>query len=170
MSGHFATTAATAEDVASGFRCGQRDLDRFFAQHALANAQTGIGRTFVLRGTTPAVLGFYTLSMADVTADSLAPVWSTRLPRYPLPVALIGRLAVHEQAQRRGVGHALVADAIRRIVAAAEQVGCVGIIVDAKDSVAEAFYIRLGFAVICGQTWPHRMFLPMTTIRAAMPQ
>ena len=164
MNTHFATEPLTVADVASGFRCGQRDLDRFFAKHALTNAQKGIGKTFVLRGDGPRVLGFYTLSMADVASETVATVWAERLPRYPLPVALIGRLAVHEKAQRRGIGTVLVADALRRILEAADHLGCIGVIVDAKDEPAVAFYSRFGFVLVDASTWPQRMFLPLTTL------
>lgn len=167
MSTRFVTEPVTAADVASGFRCGQRDLDHFFAKHALANSQKGIGKTFVLRGDGPRVLGFYTLSMADVASDTVATVWAERLPRYPLPVALIGRLAVHEKAQRRGIGTVLVADAVRRILEAADHLGCIGVIVDAKDDAAIRFYARFGFAMVDSSGWPQRMFLPLMTVRAA---
>ena len=164
-----ATRPITAWDAASAFSCGEPALDDFFARHALGNHERGIGTTFVLRGTAddePPVLGFYTLSMADVDAKRLSKAVRGQLPRYPLPVALIGRLAVHDAAQGKRVGQRLLVDALRRAHSASEQVGCIGVIVDAKSERAEGFYLKYGFTLIDGSAWPHRLFLPMATIRA----
>ena len=163
------TSPIAAEDVDAGFRCGVHALDDYFARHALPNDRAGVSRCFVLRGHDgePRVLGFYTLSMAAVQADAVRNVLKARLPRYPLPVALIGRLAVHEEARGRGHGEALLVDALRRILAAGESVGCVGVIVDAKDEAAERFYARYGFITVETDGWPRRMFMPMSTVRAS---
>jgi GNAT superfamily N-acetyltransferase len=158
----------TAEDVACGFRSGVHPLDDYFARHALANDRAGASRCFVLRrneAELPAVAGFYTLSMAAVQADAVRAALKARLPRYPLPVALIGRLAVDERARGRGFGEALLVDALTRVLGASESVGCVGVIVDAKDEGAERFYAKYGFVTV--GAWPRRMFLPLATAKAA---
>lgn len=111
--------------------------------------------------------GFYTLSMASVKADSIRTALKCRLPRYPLPVALIGRLAVDERAHGRRFGEALLVDALLRVVRAGESVGCVGIIVDAKNEGAERFYGKYDFTTVAADAWPRRMFLTMATARAA---
>jgi len=166
------TVPVQPEDTKSGFRCGQRALDDFFARHALENDRNGIGKTYVLRGDPakarePAILGFYTLSMANVEADTLDQVVKARLPRYPIPVALLGRLAVHRDAQRRGVGAWLLRDALLRVLDVADQIGCLGVIVDAKDEPAERFYRMYGFVSLTTGAWPRRLFLPLTTVRDA---
>ena len=79
-----------------------------------------------------------------VSAD-IASAVSTKLPRYPMPAALIGRLAVDERARGRRLGEQLLIDALRRVVDAAETIGCLGVIVDAKDEEAEAFYSKYDF-------------------------
>lgn len=114
------------------------------------------------------VLGYYTLSMALVASADIAESLERKLPKYPLPVALIGRLAVDERARGRRLGELLLIDALRRIADAAEMVGCVGAIVDAKTEAAEAFYVKYDFKTIQVDAWPRRMFLPMQTIRAAL--
>ena len=113
------------------------------------------------------MLGYYTLSMALVEAAAIAAVLQAKLPRYPMPVALIGRLAIDTRAQGRRLGEALLLDALRRIVDAAGLVGCTGIIVDAKDHGAERFYANYDFVTVCADAWPHRMFLPIATARSA---
>lgn len=161
----------TAEDVGKGFRSGVHPLDDYFARHALPNDRAGVSRCFVLRPESaelPIVCGYYTLSMASVQADSIRTALKGRLPRYPLPVALIGRLAVDERARGRRFGEALLVDALLRVVRVGESVGCVGIIVDAKDEGAERFYGKYDFTTVEADAWPRRMFLTMATARAAM--
>lgn len=160
----------TAEDPGAGFRSGVHPLDDYFARHAMPNDRAGVSRCFVLRSDLadlPVVCGFYTLSMASVQADAIRAVLKGRLPRYPLPVALIGRLAVDERARGRGFGEDLLIDALARVVSAGGSVGCVGVIVDAKDEGAERFYAKYDFVTVEAEAWPHRMFLPMATARAA---
>ena len=78
--------------------------------------------------------GLYgTLSMATAESAQASEVLKKRLPKYPMPVALIGRLAIDRRAQRRRLGEKLLMDALRRVVDAANILGCIGIIVDAKD-------------------------------------
>jgi len=101
-------------DGASGLRSGVRALDDFPARHAVDNDRRGICRVYVRArdhedpADAPRVVGFYTLSMADVEADEAALALGTRLPRHPMPVALIGRLAVDHRARGRGIGVAKV--------------------------------------------------------------
>ena len=113
--------------------------------------------------TLPAILGFYTLSMASVSADSSA--LREKMPRYPLPVALIGRLAVDQRAQGRRLGEVILLDALKRVLDAANVVGCLGVIVDAKDEGAERFYAKYDFETISADAWPHRMFVSTVTLR-----
>ena len=169
----YETARLRPDDVVAVFCCGKHPLDDFFARHALANDRAGICRVYVLHRreadppSLPAILGFYTLSMASVSADSLTPVLREKLPKYPLPVALIGRLAVDERAQGRRLGEVILLDALRRVLDAAEVVGCMGVIVDAKDEGAERFYAKYDFETIAAESWPHRMFVSSATLRLA---
>jgi GNAT superfamily N-acetyltransferase len=170
----YLTSRISAEDAASGFKCGKHPLDDYFVRHAVANDQKGISRGYVLGRSEadpaelPKVLGYYTLSMALITSAEAGSVIKDKLPKYPLPVALMGRLAVDERAQGRRLGEKLLIDAIRRVVDAARTIGCVGIVVDAKDEGAEAFYVKYGFVTVQGEGWPRRMFLPLATAQAAL--
>jgi GNAT superfamily N-acetyltransferase len=170
----YETSRVEEADAKSGFRCGKHPLDDYFKRHAVPNDVANIGRTYVLRrGPTddaglPFVLGFYTLSMAGVPSGQLTPVVEGRLPRYDMPVALIGRLAIDERAQRHGLGEKLLMDALRRVLDGAGTLGCVGVIVDAKDEGAERFYLAYGFVTILADEWPRRMFLALATVREAL--
>jgi GNAT superfamily N-acetyltransferase len=169
----YITSQIEPDDLTSGFSCGKHPLDDYFRRHALANDRAGIGRAYVLRRAEndppelPRVLGFYTLSMAVAESAQVAKVLEAKLPRYPIPIALIGRLAIDTRAQGRRLGEALLLDALGRVVDAAGIVGCTGIIVDAKDEGAEQFYAKYDFVTVSAETWPHRMFLAMATAKAA---
>ena len=162
------------DDAASGFHSGEHALDDYFRRHAAANGAAGIGRAYVIRrdpstdAALPPVLGYYTLSMAVVTASAVELSIGRKLPKYPMPVALIGRLAVDERARGRRVGEALLVDALRRVADASEVLGCTGILVDAKHEKAESFYVKYGFVVVDATSWPHRLFLPMATVLDAL--
>lgn len=174
MTSSYETRAIEPDDAKSGFKSGQHPLDDFLKRHALRNDRDGIGRTYVLVRSSeddpalPALIGFYTLSMANVSAESVAPLLTERLPRYPMPVALIGRLAIDSRAQRRGFGERLLIDALRRVVDAARLIGCLGVIADAKDERAERFYAAYDFQAIEEATYPRRMFLPIGVAKAAL--
>jgi ribosomal protein S18 acetylase RimI-like enzyme len=171
----YCTVRLEAGDVSAGLRSGRHPLDDYFARHAMPNDAAGISRAFVLRRSDddaglPTVLGFYTLSMSSAAAADLAPTLTQRLPKYPLPVALIGRLAVDERVQGRRLGERLLLDALRRVLDAAELVACLGIIVDAKDDNAAKFYAKYGFVVLSAAGWPQRMFLALATAREAFAE
>ncbi len=106
------------------------------------------------------IAGFYTLAATSVPLAALPADMIKRLPRYPAVRAmLMGRLAVASRSQGRGLGRALVADAVIR--ADSLGVGAFALIVDAKDEGAEAFYRANGFAPIPGEA--RRLFLPIAS-------
>jgi GNAT superfamily N-acetyltransferase len=167
------TESIGEDDAATDFDCGSSELNSFFARHAFKNDRRGIGKTFVLRrgadqSHLPPIIGFYTLSMAGLAASGLPRRLRDDLPKYPLPVALIGRLAVDKRSKGQGFGNVLMGDAFVRVLAASETVGCFGVVVDAKDKGAEGFYERFGFLAL-GEAgkYPRRMFLELPAIRAA---
>lgn len=171
--GAYATRLMEPRDALAGFRCGVHALDDFFARHALTNDAAGIGRVFVLRrapedeGTLPGVLGFYTLSMGSAEPAPLETVLGRKLPRYAMPVALVGRLAVDLRAQGRGLGGKLLVDGLRRVLEASTVVGCTGVIVDPKDERAEPFYAGYGFVSMESPDRSRRTYLPLQTVRVA---
>ncbi len=164
------------DDLQADFQSGVHALDDFLVRHAVTNERAGICRVYVRPRTDedppglPAILGYYTLSMADVEAEHVASALRFRLPRYPMPVALIGRLAVDRRARGRRVGEALLLDSLRRTLAATAIVGCVGVVVDAKDAGAEGFYAKYDFACVGSAAWPRRMFLPIGVVRDAFDE
>ena len=150
------------------FSCGQPALDDWFRQRAGQDVRRDVARVFVARDAEGHVAGFYSLCSFAFAVDDLPPALARRLPRYGLvPAVLIGRLARHHRWRGAGLGELLLADAIRRIVAASAALAVFAIVVDAKDDPAVAFYGKFGFAPFPGH--PRRLFLPLATAKAALP-
>jgi GNAT superfamily N-acetyltransferase len=144
----------------AGFDCGEKALDEYLQRYASQDIKRGVARVFVaLSAEQPQVVaGFYTLSAASIAAETLPEKWRKKLPRYPVPVALLGRLAVHRQSHGQGLGSILLADACKRVAAASETLAVAAIVVDAKSPKAGAFYQHFGFAELPGH--PGRWMLP----------
>lgn len=149
----FHIRALDSEIETAGFRCGEAALDEYLQRYAKQDIKRGVARVFVA---TPAdqgsvVAGFYTLSAASIASEQLPETLRKKLPRYPIPAALLGRLAVSEAAQGQGLGSILLADACKRVVAASQTLAVAAIIVDAKSPAAAAFYGHFGFIELPGQ-------------------
>lgn len=159
------------EDDRSGFRSGNLELDRFFLQYAGQNQfRHHIGTTYVAVEGTGRILGFATVTVSEVRAKRLPAAVGKRLPRYPLPVLRLARLAVDARARGQGVGALLLATVLALARDLADNVGCFGVLVDAKAE-AVAFYERLGFLALeaeAGQLGdrpePTQMFLEVAAI------
>ena len=108
------------------------------------------------------ILGFYTLSALAIDLSSLPEELSRKLPRHPVPCALIGRLAVDQSVRGHGLGHMLLVDAIKRTMHASDIMAIYAVIVDAKNNAAKQFYEGFGFASM--QDDSMRLFLPLGSI------
>jgi len=142
------------------FECGEPALDEYIRRYASQDIKRGIARVFVA---TPEhdlyrLAGFFTLSAGGVNAMDLPESLLRKLPRYPIPVALLGRLAVDVTFQGAGLGSILLADACMKVAHASEVLAVAGIIVDAKSESASAFYRHFGFVDLSGK--PGRLLLP----------
>lgn len=145
------------------FSCGLPQLDRYLKRQAGQDIQRRIARVFVCTDdNSDAVLGFYTLSALSIELTSLPDELSRKLPRHSIPCALIGRLAVDRSTHGRGLGRMLLADAVKRTLAASETVAMHALIVDAANQEAKRFYEKFGFAPLTEA--PMRLFLPLRQI------
>ena len=144
------------------FSCGEPALDTYLRRQASQDVRRRVAQVFVALGDAPGtVAGYYSLSAASFEKDALPPRLAKRLPHYPVPAAVLGRLAVDRAHRGRGLGEALLLDAIRRVVRASATIAVHAIIVDAKNEPARAFYERYGFRAFPGV--PRRLFLPLET-------
>lgn len=108
------------------------------------------------------IAAYYTLSATSIPIIDLPPEETKRLPRYPtVPAVRIGRLAVDQRFQRRGLGEAMLADATQRALRA--DVAAFMLVVDAKNDHAVAFYMRYGFRLIASH--PRTLFLSLASAR-----
>lgn len=128
------------------FHCGIEALDRYFREQVTQDIRRRVAAAYVALedGEPCKVAGYYTLSAAGVPLAEIPPNLARRLPRYgAVPVARLGRLAVDQAFQGRGLGGALLWDAVQR--AQRSEIMVFALIVDAKDDQAEAFYCHHGF-------------------------
>lgn len=135
-------------DDRSSFRSGNSDLDRFFIRYAGQNQfRHHIGTTYVAVNAGGLIVGFATVAASEIPPQRLPDQKRTRLPKYPVPVLRLARLAVDERAKGRGVGTALLRSILVLAQELAQRVGCLGVIVDAKPD-AIAFSEKLGFVTL----------------------
>ena len=127
------------------FQCGESALDRYFQTQVTQDVRRRAANCFVgIDEASGDLAGFYTLSSTGVPLAELPAGETKHLPRYPtVPAVLLGRLAVDLRFRRRGLGEALLMDAVRRAMQDAAA-ACM-MLVDAKDETSSAFYARFGF-------------------------
>lgn len=161
-------------DDRSAFRSGDTDLDRFLRQYAGQNQfQHHVGTTYVaveeLR-----IAGYATVAPGQIEGDAVPVATRKKLPRYPLPVLRLARLAVDESSRGKGVGSQLLRFTFLLAMRMAEDFGCVGVVVDAKSGAVD-FYRGFGFVELemiegLAQNRPAAttMFLGLREIAAAL--
>jgi GNAT superfamily N-acetyltransferase len=144
-----------------GFACGVVALDEYLRRFARQHADNRISRTYVaVEGTQ--IFGYYSLAMSAIRKDQLPECYLSRFPNFPLPVARLARLAVDQRQQGKGLGELLLVDALQRCLRLSEEIGMVGVVVDAKDETARAYYERYEFE--CFQDAPLTLWLPTAAI------
>ena len=144
MSEPFAAPRALAPgDDLDSFSCGVAPLDDWLKRRARRNEAEGASRTFVCC-TGQRVAGYYSLAAGSVLREAATGAVRRNMPE-PVPVVLIGRLAVDREWQGKRLGISLLRDAVLRTVAAAETIGVRAILVHAISEGAKAFYEKHGF-------------------------
>jgi hypothetical protein len=124
------------------FSCGKESLDQFLKQYASQYQRKRIGRTFVLvRTDSKQILGYYTIAMGNIAFETLpkSTTKKAKLPNHPIPVALLGRLAMDSTLQGKGLGALLLMDVFHRVLKIVDEVGCFAIVVTAIDDDAVRF-------------------------------
>jgi GNAT superfamily N-acetyltransferase len=145
----------------AAFHCGVQALDDYLKKYAAQQSVKGISTVFVLvdDAAPSKILGFYTLSAAQVGADQLTGAERRKLPRYPVPCFRMGRLARDIEHRGAGLGEVLIGCAVDRCLHARSLVGSYALLVDAKNESAKSFYERYGF-VPCVDA-PMTLYLPL---------
>lgn len=164
MSPYEAVRKLERTDVTDAFDCGQLALNRYLQRFALPNQKAGGAQTYVCC-VDRRVAGFYALAVGSVQPVEAPIRISQGLSRNPIPIMLLARLAVDITHQHKGLGRALLRDALLRTLQAADIAGIRAILVHAKDDAARGWYERVGFEP--SPTDSHHLFLLLKDIRAA---
>ncbi len=130
-----------------GFACGEPTLDDYLRQRATQHHRDGISTSHVLvdNDDPSRILGYYSLSAAQLLLNDLQEADRKRLPNYPVPAIRMGRLAIAAGEQGKGHGDYLLAHAVARCLALREQLGVRVLLVDALNEKAARFYRAYGF-------------------------
>ncbi len=146
------------------FSCGVEALDTYFKKYATQDEKRDLARVSVaLDRTSGTIVGFYSLSATCFHKSNVASEITDKLPKYPLPAALLGRLAIAKSFQNHGIGTYLVMDVLHSVLKANEILGITNLVVDALDEETAKFYQALSF-----QGSPEtnlRLYLPIASIR-----
>jgi len=150
----------------AAFHSGAPDLDHYLGHQASQDARRKAAAPFIMVDRNCAIIGYYTLSAYTVLLTELPGAFAKKLPRYPLlPATLLGRLAVGSSYRGQNFGRLLLMDALHRSWKNTSEVASVGVVVEALDGMARAFYLHHEFMQL--QDHPDRLFLAMATIEKA---
>ncbi len=162
MTAPFAVEALSSHHDRASFSCGVEALDRYLAAQAMQHQRRRIAGCYVaLDAATGRIAGYYTIAAASMPLGEVSPKLAKKLPRYPLvPSVRLGRLAVAAVHQGKGLGAALLVDAIERSLRS--EVAAFAMVVDAKDDGAVRFYRHHGFEAF--MSVPMTLYLPLNEV------
>ena len=149
----------------SEFSCGVDSLDNYLRRQANQDLKKKMATVFVLIDSPNTnVIAYYTLSAYTVEITELDNSLAKRLPRYPLlPATLLGRLAVDSNYRGQHLGELMLVDALKKSLAATEQVASLAVIAEAIDEKAVDFYRKYGFRSFINN--PMKLYFPMQSVR-----
>jgi GNAT superfamily N-acetyltransferase len=150
-------------DAVESFDCGHAALNQFLQRFALVNQKSNSAQTYVCCHA-GVVVGFYSLAVGSVDPATAAPRVIKGIPRHPVPVMILARLAVDVQHQGAGLGKALLKDALLRTAQAADIAGIRALLVHAKDEAARQWYLNWEFEPSASD--PFHLFLLMKDLKA----
>jgi GNAT superfamily N-acetyltransferase len=153
--------------VLEGFDCGMPALDTWLLDHARAAAAAGSARSYVIVDSDQdRVVGYHAVSAAGLERQAATARTLKGMPRYPVPVVLLARLAVDTSVSGRGLGAWLLRDAMTRTLAASETIGVRAMLVHAIDENARKFYLHHGLEP--SRTDPLHLMILIKDIAAAI--
>ena len=144
------------------FDCGIENLNIYLKKYASQDIKRKFAQVFIISlSNSEEIIGFYTLSAFTIQTLSLPVEIAKKLPKYPVPVSLLGRLAVDVNYQKKGIGKLLLADALKRVIKASEIIGIYALIVSAKNEEVKSFYKRYGFIELLDEN--NHLFISLKT-------
>ena len=150
------------------FDCGKELLNNFLKRLATQYRKKNLGQTYVVATPDRRAIGYYTISTSRVDFDNVPDDLRRQYPQIPIPVVLLGRLAVDKVFQGQGVGKTLLVTAVRQAGELAETVGIAAVEVHAIDDEARGFYLKYGFTSLADDQ--HHLYLPIRTIKKLLQQ
>jgi GNAT superfamily N-acetyltransferase len=148
-----------------GFDCGREELNRYLLRYAWQNQQAGAAQTYVgIAG--EVMVGYHTLAVGQVILDEAPDRLKKGLAKHPIPIMLLARLAIDRRWQGRGVGKALLRDAMQRTLQAADIAGIRALAVHAKDEEARRFYEHFDF--VPSPADPMHLFVLLKDVRRVL--
>jgi len=156
----------TANHRLDDFESGEASLDAWLRRHALRNHASGASRCFVVNEGT-AVIGYYSLSAGSIGHEAAPKAMRRNMPD-PLPVLLLGRLAIDRRHQNRGLGQMLLRDAMLRAVSVSQDTGVFAILLHALSEPAKRFYLSRGF--VESPLQPITLMMTIQTMRAILAE
>jgi GNAT superfamily N-acetyltransferase len=148
-----------------GFYCGREELNRYLVRYAWQNQQAGAAQTYVgIAGET--IVGYHTLAVGQVILEDAPDRLKKGLARHPRPIMLLARLATDRRWQGRGVGKALLQDAMQRTLQAADIAGIRALAVHAKEEEARRFYEHFDF--VPSPADPMHLFVLLKDVRRVL--
>lgn len=158
----------SVEHMLSDFNSNEPSLDEWLKKRALKNQASGASRCFVLsRSDDKKVIGYYTLS-AGAISHEIAPKMMRRNMPDPLPILLLGRLAIDQSYQQKGLGSALLRDAMIRAMSVSRDAGVFAVLLHALSDSAKRFYLSRGF--IQSPLQPMTLMMTLETIRLILTE
>lgn len=151
----------------SNFCCGEESLDIYLKQYASQDDKRQIAKIFVAQQNNQ-VTGFYSLNALSVLRETMPENIAKKLPKYPVPSGLLGRLSIDKSMQGKGLGAALLINAMKRVLNASEDIAIYALFADAKNQLAKDFYLKYGFIELPNQNM--RLFLSLDTIKSLLNQ
>lgn len=159
-------TPITADQELANFDSGELSLNEWLKKRAFKNHASGASRCFVLCGGAT-VIGYYSLSAGAISHEAAPRAMRRNMPD-PLPVLLLGRLAVDKRYHNRGIGQALLRDAMLRAVNVAGDAGVFALLVHAISDQAKQFYLSRGF--VESPLQPMTLLMTIETIRSILAE
>ena len=156
----------SAEHRLDDFESGEPSLDEWLKKRAVKNHASGASRCFVIRAGT-AVVGYYSLSAGGISHEGAPKAMRRNMPD-PLPVLLLGRLAIDRRYHNQGLGSALLRDAMLRAVSIARDAGVSAILVHALSEPAKRFYLSRGF--VESPLQPMTLLMTLETVRLILAE
>lgn len=154
-----------ATDQVDAFDCGHAALNQFLQRYALVKQKANSAQTYVCCQS-DLVVGFYSLAVGSVDPEAAPSRVMKGLARHPVPVMILARLAVDKEHQRKGLGQALLKDALLRTAQAADIAGIRCLLAHAKDDAASQWYESWEFEP--SPTDPYHLFLMLKDLRGML--